>query len=104
VFIDEAQVEELERKMKRARLLEGSEMSKHVQRMRGNDLVGSFVVNNYLHGQGPVSVHLLYWKRDPAHAGAHAQFLLRNMYITNLPLRAAGISLNGVLPIRPVQG
>jgi len=46
VFIDEAQVENLERKMNQRGYLEGSEMAGTFNLLRSNDLVWSFVVNN----------------------------------------------------------
>src|SRR5439155_1607418 len=50
VFIDEAQVENLERRMQERGYLEGSEMAATFNMLRANDLVWSFVVNNYLLG------------------------------------------------------
>jgi len=46
VFIDEAQVENLERRMQERGYLEGSEMAATFNMLRANDLVWSFVVNN----------------------------------------------------------
>jgi polyhydroxyalkanoate synthase subunit PhaC len=48
VFIDEAQVQNLERRMNERGFLEGSEMASTFNLMRANDLVWSFVINNYL--------------------------------------------------------
>src|SRR5205085_691731 len=53
VFIDEQSVANLERKMNERGYLEGSEMASTFNLMRGNDLVWSFVVNNYLLGKDP---------------------------------------------------
>jgi len=44
--IDEAQVENLERRMQERGYLEGSEMAATFNMLRANDLVWSFVVNN----------------------------------------------------------
>src|SRR3954470_17166161 len=51
VFIDEDTVTNLERNMNQRGYLEGSEMAGTFNLMRANDLVWSFVVNNYLMGK-----------------------------------------------------
>ncbi len=97
VFIDEAQVDSLERKMNERGYLEGSEMSTTFNLLRANDLVWSFVVNNYLLGKDPFPFDLLYWNSDSTRMPArmHA-FYLRNMYIKNLLGVPGGITLDGV--------
>jgi len=61
VFIDERQVENLERRMNERGYLEGSEMASTFSMLRSNDLVWSFVINNYLLGKEPFPFDLLYW-------------------------------------------
>ena len=97
VFIDEAQVDNLERKMNERGYLEGSEMAGTFNLLRANDLVWSFVVNNYLLGKDPFPFDLLYWNADSTRMPArmHA-FYLRNMYIKNLLGVPGGITLAGV--------
>ena len=97
VFIDEAQVDNLERKMNERGYLEGSEMASTFNLLRANDLVWSFVVNNYLMGKDPFPFDLLYWNADSTRMPArmHA-FYLRNMYIKNLLGVPGGITLDGV--------
>ena len=53
VFIDEQQVQSLEKKMNERGFLEGSEMAGTFNLLRANDLVWSFVINNYLLGKDP---------------------------------------------------
>jgi polyhydroxyalkanoate synthase len=97
VFIDEAQVENLERKMNERGYLEGSEMAGTFNLLRANDLVWSFVVNNYLMGKDPFPFDLLYWNADSTRMPARMHsFYLRNMYIKNLLGVPGGISLCGV--------
>src|SRR4051812_15830494 len=97
VFIDEAQVENLERKMNERGYLEGSEMAGTFNMLRANDLVWSFVVNNYLMGKEPFAFDLLYWNADSTRMPARMHsFYLRNMYIKNLLGVPGGISLSGV--------
>jgi polyhydroxyalkanoate synthase len=97
VFIDEAQVASLERKMNQRGYLEGSEMASTFNLLRANDLVWSFVVNNYLLGKDPFPFDLLYWNADSTRMPARMHsFYLRNMYIKNLLGVPGGITLAGV--------
>ncbi len=97
VFIDEAQVENLEKKMNERGYLEGSEMASTFNLLRANDLVWSFVINNYLMGKDPFPVDLLYWNSDSTRMPARMHsFYLRNMYLKNLLGVPGGISLDGV--------
>jgi polyhydroxyalkanoate synthase len=97
VFIDEEQVANLERKMNQRGYLEGSEMAGTFNLLRANDLVWSFVVNNYLLGKDPFPFDLLYWNADSTRMPARMHsFYLRNMYIHNRLGVPGGISLDGV--------
>jgi polyhydroxyalkanoate synthase len=97
VFIDEAQVQNLEKKMNERGYLEGSEMASTFNLLRANDLVWSFVVNNYLLGKDPFPFDLLYWNADSTRMPARMHsFYLRNMYIKNLMGVPGGITLSGV--------
>jgi polyhydroxyalkanoate synthase subunit PhaC len=97
VFIDEAQVESLERKMNERGYLEGAEMASTFNLLRANDLVWSFVVNNYLLGKDPFPFDLLYWNSDSTRMPARMHsFYLRNMYIKNAMAKPGGITLAGV--------
>ena len=69
--------------------LEGSEMAGTFNLLRANDLVWSFVVNNYLLGKDPFPFDLLYWNADSTRMPARMHsFYLRNMYIHNCDGRA----------------
>jgi polyhydroxyalkanoate synthase len=98
VFIDEKQVANLERRMHaRGGYLEGSEMASTFNMLRANDLVWSFVVNNYLMGREPMPFDLLYWNSDSTRMPAQMHsFYLRNMYMRNLLKEPGGIELAGV--------
>jgi polyhydroxyalkanoate synthase subunit PhaC len=97
VFIDEEQVASLERKMNERGYLEGSEMASTFNLLRSNDLVWSFVVNNYLLGKDPFPFDLLYWNADSTRMPARMHsFYLRNMYIRNRLAEPGGISLRDV--------
>jgi len=98
VFIDEAQVQSLEKRMhKRGGYLEGAEMATTFNLLRANDLVWSFVINNYLMGKDPFPFDLLYWNSDATRMPAKMHsFYLRNMYMKNLLGVPGGIELSGV--------
>ena len=97
VFIDEKQVQNLERRMNQRGYLEGSEMAGTFNMLRSNDLIWSFVVNNYLMGKDPFPFDLLYWNSDSTRMPAKMHsFYLRNMYLGNKLKDPGGISLGGV--------
>ncbi|MSP03974.1 MAG: class I poly(R)-hydroxyalkanoic acid synthase [Acetobacteraceae bacterium] len=97
VFIDDYQITALEDKMNKRGYLEGSEMATTFNMLRANDLIWSFVVNNYLLGNDPFPFDLLYWNADSTRMPAvmHS-FYLRKMYQENLLSRPGGITLAGV--------
>ena len=65
VFVDDEQLAAMEEEMKKAGgVLEGSKMAMTFNMLRANDLIWSFVVNNYLMGKEPVPFDLLYWNSD----------------------------------------
>jgi polyhydroxyalkanoate synthase subunit PhaC len=105
VFIDEGQVANLERRMNERGYLEGSEMASTFNLLRANDLVWSFVVNNYLLGKDPFPFDLLYWNSDSTRMPARMHsFYLRNMYLKNLLSVPGGIVLEGVpIDLRKVE-
>ena len=65
VFVDEAQLEALEQQMKQAGgVLNGAKMAGTFNMLRANDLIWSFVINNYMLGKSPMPFDLLYWNSD----------------------------------------
>ena len=95
VFIDEQQIAALEKRMNQRGYLEGSEMATTFNMLRANDLIWSFVVNNYLMGREPMAFDLLYWNADSTRmpAAMHSYYL-RNMYLKNLLREPGGLVLN----------
>jgi len=97
IFIDEEQVASLERKMSERGYLEGSEMANTFNMLRSNDLIWSFVINNYLMGRDPFPFDLLHWNCDSTRMPAKMHsFYLRNMYMQNKLREPGGVSLAGV--------
>jgi polyhydroxyalkanoate synthase len=97
VFIDEEQLAALEERMRTTGYLEGRDMATTFNMLRANDLIWSFVVNNYLLGKDPFPFDLLYWNSDSTRmpAAMHS-FYLRNMYQENRLAQPGGITLDGV--------
>jgi polyhydroxyalkanoate synthase len=85
VFIDDTQLEALEQQMEAAGgVLEGRKMATTFNMLRANDLIWSFVVNNYLLGKAPVPFDLLYWNSDTTRMPeATHLFYLRQLYKDN---------------------
>jgi polyhydroxyalkanoate synthase len=97
VFIDEEQVASLERKMSERGYLEGSEMANTFNMLRSNDLIWSFVINNYLLGRDPFPFDLLHWNQDSTRMPAKMHsFYLRNMYMKNKLREPGGVTLAGI--------
>ena len=97
VFIDEEQLAALEERMQQKGYLEGHEMATTFNMLRANDLIWTFVVNNYLMGKDPFPFDLLHWNADSTRmpAAMHS-FYLRNMYQENRLVVPGGVTLDGV--------
>lgn len=96
IFIDETQVTSLEKKMFKRGYLEGSEMATTFNMLRANDLIWSFVINNYLMGKDPFPFDLLYWNSDSTRMPAKMHsFYLRKMYMENKLVQPGGIEISG---------
>jgi polyhydroxyalkanoate synthase len=97
VFIDEEQLQSLEERMQKRGYLKGQEMATTFNMLRANDLIWSFVVQNYLMGQEPFPFDLLYWNDDSTRmpAAMHS-FYLRRMYQQNDLVKPGAITLAGV--------
>jgi polyhydroxyalkanoate synthase len=96
VFIDDLSLESLEERMSERGYLDGFDMATTFNMLRANDLIWSFVVNNYLLGKAPFPFDLLYWNADSTRmpAAMHS-FYLRKLYQQNLLVAPNGIELLG---------
>nr|WP_237182219.1 class I poly(R)-hydroxyalkanoic acid synthase [Roseomonas marmotae] len=105
VFIDEEQLKSIEDRMQKRGYLEGQEMATTFNMLRANDLIWSFVVQNYLLGQEPFPFDLLYWNADSTRmpAAMHS-FYLRRMYQQNDLVKPGAIELGGTaLDLRKIK-
>ena len=96
VFIDEEQLAAIEEKMNRQGYLDGADMATTFNMLRANDLIWSFVVNNYLLGNDSFPFDLLYWNSDSTRmpAAMHSYYL-RNMYQQNRLIQPDALELAG---------
>lgn len=97
VFVDDEQLKLIDEKMEKIGVLEGSELRHTFALLRANDLIWSFVVNNYMLGKEPFPFDLLYWNDDSTNMPAEMHsFYLRNMYRDNKLCRPNGIKIGEV--------
>ena len=96
VFIDEEQLNNIERIMEQKGYLDGSQMSIIFNMLRANDLIWSFVINNYLLGKDPFPFDLLYWNSDSTRmpAAMHGWYL-RQLYQNNRLCQANDLTIGG---------
>ncbi len=97
VFMDEEQITALEARMAKLGYLDAPVMATTFNLLRSNDLIWSFVVNNYLMGREPFPFDLLYWNADSTNLPASMQsYYLRNMYLQNKLVQPGGVEMKGV--------
>ena len=97
VFIDEDQLAGVEEVMSKKGYLDGTEMATTFNMLRANDLIWSFVVNNYLMGKDPFPFDLLFWNADATRMPAAMHiYYLRNMYQKNLLAQPGGLVIDNV--------
>ncbi len=97
VFINDDQLQRIKVHVAKKGYLEGKHMANMFSKMRENDLIWSFVVNNYLMGKDPMPFDLLYWNSDSTRLpAAMLVYYLENFYIKNLLMTPGRIELDGV--------
>jgi polyhydroxyalkanoate synthase len=96
LFMDDSQLELMDQAMAEKGVLEAKNLQKTFTLLRANDLIWSFVVNNYLMGRDPFPFDLLYWNDDSTNmpAAMHS-FYLRKMYRDNELTKSGGIAMLG---------
>ncbi|MCV6638035.1 class I poly(R)-hydroxyalkanoic acid synthase [Candidatus Albibeggiatoa sp. nov. NOAA] len=97
VFIDEGQVAQREAQLKQSGILSGKDLALAFSMIRANDLIWSYVVNNYLKGQSPAPFDILYWNSDPTNLPANMYSdYLRNLYLENKLIQKNALEMCGV--------
>ena len=64
LFMDDGQLALMDREMAEKGVLGAKQLQRTFSLLRSNDLIWSFVVNNYLMGREPFPFDLLYWNSD----------------------------------------
>jgi polyhydroxyalkanoate synthase len=96
VFVDDEQIAHMEAYLKEKGYLEGHYMADMFNLMRENDLIWSFVVNNYLMGREPPPFDLLYWNADATRLPATMLLsYIRQFYQENRLRQPGGLNLLG---------
>ncbi|NVK41320.1 MAG: class I poly(R)-hydroxyalkanoic acid synthase [Oceanospirillaceae bacterium] len=96
VFIDEEQIKHLQNKVTTEGILHGRELATSFNMLRSNDLIWSYVVNNYLKGQTPPPFDILYWNSDSTNLPATMYtYYLNRMYLENKLVEPNALTMCG---------
>ena len=82
LFVDDEQLDAIEKQMDAAGgVLEGRAMANTFNMLRSNDLIWSFVIDNYMKGKDPAKFDLLFWNSDATRMPKKVHlFYLREFY------------------------
>ena len=104
VFVDEEQIEALEKRMSERGYLESKSMATVFNLLRSNDLLWPYVINNYLKGKAPFPFDLLYWNSDATRMpAANHSFYLRNCYLENKLAKGKMVLGNTPIDLKAVK-
>ena len=97
VFIDEASMAAREAAIGKGGVFSGKDLAFVFSALRANDLVWSYVVNNYLKGKSPDAFDILYWNADSTNLpGPMYCWYVRHMYLENKLREPGKLSMCGV--------
>jgi polyhydroxyalkanoate synthase subunit PhaC len=97
VYTCEKQLAKMDEHIRRKGYLEGQSMVNSFNLLRSNDLIWTFIVNNYLLGKEPLPFDMLYWNTDALRMPGrmHVDYL-RKMYLENRLIQPGGIRIDHV--------
>jgi len=99
-FMDEPQFEAMEMQMMERGYLDDRKVANMFNLLRSSDLIWANVINNYLLGQKPPALDMLYWNSDGARMARDAHsFYIRNTYLENNLVKPGKVELMG----RPID-
>lgn len=94
LFVDDTTLAQVNKQMAKG-YLPAQSMAKAFNMLRSNDLIWSYMVNNYMLGKEPFPFDLLYWNSDSTAMPAKVHhFYLESFYIDNLFARD-GVPVRG---------
>lgn len=97
VFVDEDQLKHIEELTRETGYLDASYMAQTFNMLRSNDLIWSYVVNNYLLGKDPFPFDLLFWNSDSTRMPRETHlYYLRHMYQNNDLVKPGALTLDNV--------
>ncbi len=105
LFTDEKQIDAMEKEMRERGVFSGDHLQKTFAMLRANDMIWSFVINNYLMGKEPFPFDLLYWNEDSTNMPcAMHSYYLRSMYLENKLIEPEGLEIGGVkIDVRDIK-
>jgi len=96
VYVSREFLESREEALLAGQRMHGSELAGAFASLRANDLVWSYVVNNYLKGRTPPAFDLLHWNGDSANLpGPMFAYYLREMYLGNRLREGGALTMLG---------
>jgi polyhydroxyalkanoate synthase len=99
-FMDEPQFEAMEMQMMERGYLDDRKMANMFNLLHSSDLIWANVINNYLLGQKPPALDMLYWNSDGSRMARDAHsFYIRNTYLENNLIKPGKVELMG----RPID-
>ncbi|MEO1251941.1 MAG: class I poly(R)-hydroxyalkanoic acid synthase [Pseudomonadota bacterium] len=105
LFVDDAQLDAIEKQMDAAGgVLEGRAMATTFNMLRSNDLIWSFVIDNYMKGKDPAKFDLLFWNSDATRMPKKVHlFYLREFYQKNRLAKGEMIMDGEALSLRDIN-
>lgn len=96
VYLGNAFLDQRLQALSRGGIVSGKELSRAFASLRANDLVWSFVINNYLKGKAPYAFDLFYWNSDDSNLpGPMFSSYLRDCYVENKLVKAGAMMVCG---------
>lgn len=96
VFIDEDGLDVIDGIMEKQGFLDGKEMASSFRMLRPNSLIWNYVVSNYLLGETPRAMDVLYWNTDMTRMpAAMHRFYLREFYLHNRVIEPDSLTMAG---------
>lgn len=96
VFIDEDGLAVIDGLMEKQGYLDGGQMAASFRMLRPNSLIWNYVVSNYLMGETPRAMDVLFWNTDATRMpAAMHRFYLREFYLNNRVVQPDSLVLAG---------